>query len=484
LWRVFATLLLGALVALGGCGTAPARPVRGSGPALTLPLNGDFDATLHAPWFGPVSTRFTAAPTEEGFKANTRPGVAWDMIGGFEGFLGPVFTPFLFPSGMILTWNSTLPTTDRPGEGTVGIGQLSSLRVRTRMTGPDRPVEILLKDGRVVALLTLAPAHSNSGPTTNYNELASRVSSAIRGTIYDPDLASSSQVRDYIDDLTAGAAKATDDLEFLFAAGVSGRAHIKFSQPLIYRPGNPAAESTLLAAYPSMARPEHVSFDESTGIATLHVDAFVKADAVDRAFEEILAKHPRGIILDLHNCVGVEVASLRAAAWVIEKPTDAGTFFGRDQRSAVLHGNIAQVPSVTVCDAASFAALQKALATRGAARVTVMPDPRRYCGPVAVLTSKRTSSSAEPLVWLLKQSGRAKVYGEATAGRPLLSREVDVGQGWVLRIASQDFAPPNGDRISGRGVGPDIRVDKGAAAGRAAADLLRAAGEVPPNSSE
>jgi hypothetical protein len=469
--------LLGVL-ALVGCGTAPAHPVRGSGAVVALPLNGDYAVTVHSPWVGPVTTRFTAAPTEEGFKANTRPGVAWGMIGGFKAFLGPMFTPFLFPSGMILTWNSTLPTADKPGEGTIGIGSLPSFRVRTRMPGPDRPVEVVLKDGRVVALLTLGPARSASqGSTTDYDELASRVSAEIKSNIYDPQLATSSQIRGYVSDLAAGAAKATDDLEFLFAAAISGRANIKFIQPLIYRPGDPGAEAALYSAYPGIANPDNVSFDEKTGIATLHVDAFVKADAVDRAFEEILAKHPRGIILDLHTCVGVEVTALRAAAWVIDKPTEAGTFFGREQRSAVLKGDAAGVPAVTVCDAASFAVLQETLDRRGAARVTVTPDPRGFRGPVAVLTSDRTSSSAEPLVWLLQHSGRAKVYGQSSAGRPLLSREVDVGQGWLLRIASQDFAPPVGERIGGRGIKPDFQLDKHAAADQAAAEILRAAGE-------
>jgi Peptidase family S41 len=476
--------LLTGLLVLVSCGTAPAHPVRGSGPALALPLNGDYDVTLRTPWFGPVTTRFTAAPTEYGFKANTRPGVAWRMIGGLPGFLGPMFTPFLFPSGMILTWNSTLPTADKPGEGTIGIGQLPSMRVRTRMVGGDRPVEVLIKDGRVVALLTIGPARPAQDGKADYNELALRVASEMKSGIYDPQLATSPQVRGYLRDLAAGAAKATDDLEFLFAAAVSGRANIKFIQPLIYPAPEPGTGSDILGAYPAMARPEKVSFDEKTRIATLHVDAFVTADSVDRAFEEILARNPRGIILDLHTCVGVEIASLRAAAWVIEEPADAGTFFGRAQRSAVLKGDAADIPPVTVCDAASFAALQRTLAERGAARVTVAPEPRGFHGPVAVLTSNRTSSSAEPLVWLLKQSGRAKVYGQTTAGRPLLSREVDVGQGWVLRIASHEFVPPGGERISGRGVKPDFALEKGAAAERAAADILRPMGVASPGSHE
>jgi hypothetical protein len=472
------------LLVLEGCGTAPAHPARGTGLVLTLPLNGDYDATFHSPWVGPVTTRLIAAPTEEGFKANTRPGVAWGMIGGLGGFFGPMFTPFLFPSGMILTWNSTLPTADKPGEGTIGIGDLPALRVRTRMPGRDRPVEIVLKDGRTVALLTLVPASSVEAPPADYNELASRVSSAIKANIYDPRLAASSQVRGYVDDLAEGAAKATDDLEFLFAGAISGRAHIKFIQPLIYRRGDPASEAALYSAYPTINRADTVSFDEKTGIAKLHVDAFVQAGDVDRAFEEVLAKHPRGLILDLHTCVGVEVASLRAAAWLIEKPADAGTFFGRDQRSAMLRGEAAGVASISVCDAGSFGSLQKMLDEQGAARVTVTPDPRGFRGPVAVLTSDRTSSSAEPLVWLLRQSGRAKVYGQATAGRPLLSREVDIGQGWVLRIASQDFAAPGGERISGRGVKPDFALDKHAAAERAAEDLVAATGGLPQSSPE
>ena len=74
------------------------------------------------------------------------------------------------------------------------------------------------------------------------------------------------------------------------------------------------------------------------------------------------------------------------------------------------------------------------------------------------------------------------MYGQTTAGRPLLSREVNVGQGWVLakRRASQDFTLPTGDRINGRGIRPDFKLDKNAAATRAAADILNATGETSP----
>ena len=107
---------------------------------MSLPLKGVYKATVRAPFVGPISARFTAEPTEGGFVANSRPGVAWDMIGGVRGLLGQVFVPFLFPGGIILKWQSQSPEHGKPGDGWIQVGGIKSAGAKTRMTDPNSPI--------------------------------------------------------------------------------------------------------------------------------------------------------------------------------------------------------------------------------------------------------------------------------------------------------------------------------------------------------
>jgi C-terminal processing protease CtpA/Prc len=99
-----------------------------------------------------------------------------------------------------------------------------------------------------------------------------------------------------------------------------------------------------------------------------------------------------------------------------------------------------------------------------------------------VVISKRTTTSAEPLVWLLKGTGRAKLFGGTTAGRPMISRPTDIGQGWDFWLAAFDFKPAVGERSGDRGVEPQFETNgRGSARGVATAWLM-SQGEEPKKS--
>jgi C-terminal processing protease CtpA/Prc len=74
-----------------------------------------------------------------------------------------------------------------------------------------------------------------------------------------------------------------------------------------------------------------------------------------------------------------------------------------------------------------------------------------------VLTSGRTSGTAEVVAWLLQREKRAAIVGEQTAKRPTISRTYDIDQTWQIRLATYDFAGPKGERLQKRGVRPDVR---------------------------
>lgn len=475
-----ALLLLMLVSALAGACSMPHRGLGGrdpAGPSAPL-LAGDYIATIKAPLVGEVSSRVTVTPFKGGFTALTRPNIAWSMIGGIEGLFGPMFVKSLFPDGVILVWVSGLPENGRAGEGFIGPGEARRLQVRTRMTSPEDPVEIISPDGRRLATVTLRRPGPQE-PASDYPALAAGVERAIKSRLYDGQLARSGSVRSYLRHLMSNARYAHDDVEFIFGAVMAARAHVNFALPLVFRAMDPDWK-TQLADLSTIT----TEFDPVSGVATFRADAFLSAPEVDEMFEGILVHHPRGIVIDLTNCPGVTLASLRVASWVIDHPVDAGVFFGPGARDAVKAGRTEALESLTLNSPDSVEAIENTLDNAGAARITVHPAEHAFHGPVAILTSKHTTTSAEPLVWTLKAAEHAdapwsslRIFGQATAGRPTLSRPAEVGSGWVVWVPALDYLPPA--LLAGESTAPGCRPDHEPSARestrRAALDWLRSA---------
>jgi hypothetical protein len=274
-------------------------------------------------------------------------------------------------------------------------------------------------------------------------------------------------------------------VEFAFAAIVAGRSQIRFSLPLVFKSADLASRALAADWSRDDLATISVTFDEQTRIATVRADAFLDASDVDKAFQRALGYQPAGLLLDLHTCPGVTLASLRALAWVIDSELDAGTYFGPNLREPILRGEISGAATMSLDSPESLRAIEAHLDSGNAAHILVSPvitadaEHGPFRGPVAVLISKRTTTSAEPLAFLLRASGRARLFGEKTAGRPLLSRPADIGQGWVIWLAAADYRGPGGERLTGAGVKPDENLSKTAARNAAKAWLAERGRQSP-----
>ncbi len=509
----------GMVVVVGACTTVTparveraveARPIThadaGTGTPEALPFSGHFRARLFTRFAGPITACFDTEATDEGLKGNTPAGVAWDHVGGVEGVLGPLLTPFLFPRGMILTWTTTLPAGDAPGEGSIGVGTLPSLRLRTRLAAPGAPVEVLWRNGEPLGAVTLQPVTDAPGTARDYPALARAIGAIVRERRYDRET-SAAALEAYAAALSAGAEAARDDLEFMFAAVLAGREHLKGAQPVFYPRYDEAASGRVLARVPRMLDPVRVSVDDATGIATIRVDAFLSAADVDRAFAEACAGSARAIVLDLRGTMGLHASAMRVAAWLVDGPVDAGVLTrkrpsGRPggatgDRASGAHaghesasggpvgsregeGATGGAPVLETDGDDAIEAWSTFVDAVGRVALTIRPvvgapdDGTRLVGvPVAVLTSRRTSGTTEALVRVLKATDRARVFGEPTAGRPTWSREFDAGQGWVVRVALAEHELPAATGVAGKSTSPHDRVAKDASPEAAKAWIAR-----------
>lgn len=81
-----------------------------------------------------------------------------------------------------------------------------------------------------------------------------------------------------------------------------------------------------------------------------------------------------------------------------------------------------------------------------------------FKGNVYILTSKFTGSTCEPIVYGLKQSGRAIIVGENTAGKMLSSEPFDVKNDFQIYVPIADFYTNDGVRLDQKGVAPNYKV--------------------------
>jgi carboxyl-terminal processing protease len=93
-----------------------------------------------------------------------------------------------------------------------------------------------------------------------------------------------------------------------------------------------------------------------------------------------------------------------------------------------------------------------------------------YHGRVVVLVDNASASAAEIFSAVLKDHNRATIVGRPTAGAVLASWFYHLPDGGELQLSREDYIAPNGRRIEGNGVEPNIVVTRTLADIRAGRD--------------
>ena len=78
-----------------------------------------------------------------------------------------------------------------------------------------------------------------------------------------------------------------------------------------------------------------------------------------------------------------------------------------------------------------------------------------FNGPLAILVDPMSASTSEIFATGMQRIGRARVFGERSAGAALPALMERLRSGDVFVHAVADFTDPDGNRIEGAGVTPD-----------------------------
>lgn len=149
---------------------------------------------------------------------------------------------------------------------------------------------------------------------------------------------------------------------------------------------------------------------------------------IDAAVERMRACD--GMILDLRGNTGGAVAmNMGIAGHFFAEPKKLGAMLTRDSTM-----NIMAIPRRV-----------------NAAGELVEP----FAGPLAVLVDEATASASESFAGGLQSVGRARIFGETTAGAVLPATTTRLSSGDSLLHAMGDFETSTGARLEGVGVVPD-----------------------------
>jgi carboxyl-terminal processing protease len=166
---------------------------------------------------------------------------------------------------------------------------------------------------------------------------------------------------------------------------------------------------------------------EAEGVTYLRFNVFARAVMTD--VREGLLSTPRedGLVLDLRgNPGGLAPMAGGIAGWL----SDRQLWLGRMQMR------------------------------QGVMQFTGFPQEGAYTGPVAVLIDSGSASTSELMAAGLQATGRARVFGERSAGQALPSAFKQLPIGDLFQFAMADIVTPRGKSLEGAGVVPDEIVER------------------------
>jgi len=189
------------------------------------------------------------------------------------------------------------------------------------------------------------------------------------------------------------------------------------------------------------------------------VDASAERDRLDEAFAEL--KNANGLIIDLMDNSGGDLGlAMRLGDHLLLERTNGGLFATRKGLAAAGVTSMEGIPKTafTTFDGYDTAEFQDALSRSGAVTLVTGGRAPHFAGPVALLINGSSGSSSEAVAAMMKETGRARLFGTRSAGKMLSSRTIAQQDGYILRVAFADYRTPKGTVAEKIGVTPDQTV--------------------------
>ena len=196
-------------------------------------------------------------------------------------------------------------------------------------------------------------------------------------------------------------------------------------------PGTPVRFGNLPTMFADLRWEEVALADGCAGVVAFDVWMTPILPGLEQAFEAL--RHCQGFVLDLRgNPGGVAGMVMGVSGYFIDERQPLGQLITRQNTLTLV-----SMPR----------------------RVTPAGEPMTpYDGPVALLVDGQSMSTTEIFAAGMQEAGRARVFGERSGGQALPALMLRLPNGDVLMHVFANLLTPEGVRVEGRGVVPDVEV--------------------------
>ena len=420
-----------------------------------LPAPGRYLVTVVTASLGRVQLLFELrAQADSLVTGTTAPELPRRLVGGLTGAL---VSKSLLDNGTLAKLNLRRPGPGRPSR--LAIAYQGVLDVVPAPAAPGQAgfrAELRdIRTGAVRGSLAAEPT-ALAAVRPDYPALVARLLALAEEKLYNPALLQQKPWREYRAYMLDKAPTFVDDGDLLFASLYKARS-LPFSHFSLMgdKTAVPAAVAQAGATGPSfrLAAP---------GVALLDVPQFnLRAATIDSLVALVRQSAARALVIDLRRNTGGDMeGGMRLLQHLTAQPLFGGTLLSqrwwRAHAAPATATEAAQFPRL---DRASYAEFRQ---QRGSvAGLTLHIEPvapaLQLRLSVYVLTSRRTASAAEPVVFGIQYYKIGQVVGETTAGAVLSMEELPLDR-YTLQVPMLSYYAPNGRELDQIGVRPDHAV--------------------------
>jgi hypothetical protein len=291
----------------------------------------------------------------------------------------------------------------------------------------------------------------------NYKQIYPILLKTINDNIYSKSVLQTKEWNEFLKKMEKLFDNAHDDIELFFGFNMLAK-ELPFSHLNLFI-SKDEVDSEISESKPS--EKAVVVFEEKNiNTAYLLIKNFSNStEELQTRLPKIIAnENYKNLIVDLRNNKGGGIeAAFEFAKYINEKDTEVGYFVtNKLQYSGYQTELFSKLPELQPKTTDEF--INDLKKSPGAKLIFKKPNSPIFKGTIYLLTNGKTASTCEPIVYYLKNSKRAVVIGEKTAGAMLAAAPFDLYGKYKIILPLADFYTYDGIRLDNVGVNPDIEA--------------------------
>ncbi len=335
--------------------------------------------------------------------------------------------------------------------GDSNIPMVGKLKFKGIIKNETLSAALLNEDG--IAIGTIRGISSTENKI-DYSYLYPMLLKTVQDNIYSPAALQTQAWKKFENDIKKLSTTVHDDIEMYFGFNILAQ-QLPFSH-LSLTIAQEAADNEETAI-----TPKSVVFEEKNSTT-----AYLQIKNFSNSTPELAATLPqivansnyKNLIIDLRNNPGGGIeAAFEFAKHITDSDMEVGYFLTHKLQYTGYQPELFKtLPELQPKGTKDFTDELKA--SPGVKLIFKKPTNPVFTGNIYVLTNGKTGSTCEPIVYALKNSKRATIIGEKTAGGMLAASPFVVSGKYMLILPIADFYTYDGIRLDRVGVKPDMEV--------------------------